>query len=295
MLRLPKDSALRFAKKWTPLYAQLFIELKLDGGRVQLDSRYAQIRANMGSYVLLYDDEQKAGVALMLAMLGDDGFKKLNEEAAQWSEAEQHEFLEQIASDEAADEFQGSFDLPQTDEEWDHAEEKFRALPEEEQKVATKTGAFFWGGFFSQFFNTLSLMTHGAKLTTLVPRAIAGDTEAFLKAVQVDRLLLQHHPFFVRRKLQAQDYGDRDFLAALAYRESNPNLKGKIRYPALYMLFGILELVGWLDDLQHSEILDLCDEIGLDRFQNRIEDVGYVTKRLQDYREFQKTGGVSMH
>ena len=151
-----------------------------------------------------------------------------------------------------------------------------------------------FSGVFAQIFNTLALMTHGAALTTLVPQAIEGDDEAFLKAVQVDRLLLTHHPYFIARKQRAQDEGDTEFLSALAYRESNPNLKGKIRYPALFMLFGILESVKWLDKLKHDEILDLCDEIGLDRFQNRIEDVNYLTKRLADYRRFQKSGGLSM-
>ena len=138
-------------------------------------------------------------------------------------------------------------------------------------------------------------MTHGAKLTALVPQAMAGNEDAFLKAIQIDRYLLTHHPFFVQRKQEAQDRGEQEFLRKLAYRESNSNLAGKIRYPALFMLFGILESIQWLDDLSHVEILDICDEIGLDRYQNRIEDTNYLTKRLVNYRNWQKSGGVSMH
>lgn len=294
MIRLQKKSALCFVQKWTPLYADVFSELKQDGGRVQFGGRYTQMRSNIGSYVQLYDDERMLGAALMLGLLGEEKFWALNEEAKEWGKEEQLALLEEVASDEAAESLANSFEFPETDEDWDRALQEFNALSEEERGAQSKQGAYFWGGFFAQFFNTLSLMTHGAKLTTLVPRAIAGDKDAFLKAVQVDRMLLQHHPYFVERKQQAQDNGEQDFLMALAYRECNPNLKGKIRYPALYMLFGLLESIGWLDDLVHSEILDLCDACGLDRYQNRIEDVGYITKRLLDYREFQKTGGMSM-
>lgn len=291
---LSKESALRFAKKWTPLYAEVYQELKSEGGRVKISGRFAKIRSNVGNYVQLYDDERKPGVALFLALLGEDGFKKFNEDSATWSEREISEFVEELASDNTQEEILQDLDIPETEAEWIKQEQEFEALPEVQKATSIRTGGFFWSGFFAQFFNTLSLMTHGATLITLVTQALANDDEAFCKAVQVDRFLLTHHPFFIARKQRAQDEGDTDFLSALAYRESNPNLKGKIRYPALFMLFGVLESLKWLDKLKHDEILDLCDEIGLDRFQNRIEDVNYLTKRLADYRKFQKSGVLSM-
>ena len=131
-------------------------------------------------------------------------------------------------------------------------------------------------------------MVHGTKMTALVPLAMAGDDDAFLKAVQIDRMLLLHHPYFRDRKARAQNEGEMEFLSKLAYRESNPPLRSKIRYPGLYMLFGILESIRWLDDLEHAEILDACDGAGLDRYQNRIEDVNYLTKRLSEYRIWKK-------
>jgi hypothetical protein len=291
---LSKESALRFARKWTPLYAEVFQDLKSEGGRVKIYGRFAKIRSNVASYVQLYDDERKPGVSILIALIGEEGFKKLNEGSATWAEREVSEFIEEFASDDTQDELLQELGIPETEAEWIKQEQEFQALPEEQKAASIKTSSFFWSGFFAQFFNTLSLMTHGATLITLVKQALADDDEAFCKAVQVDRFLLSHHPFFIARKQRAQDEGDTEFLSALAYRESNPNLKGKIRYPALFMLFGVLESVKWLDKLKHEEILDLCDEIGLDRFQNRIEDVNYLTKRLADYRRFQKSGGLSM-
>jgi hypothetical protein len=291
---LSKESALQFVKKMTPLYSGVFQELRAEGGRVKIASRYAKHRQDLGAYVLLYDDERKPGVAMMLAFLGEEGFKKFNEDAASWSSNEISAFIEEIGSDEAQDALLEGITFPVTEEEWIEADKRYLALPEDKKAAALKTSAFLFSGVFAQIFNTLALMTHGAALTTLVPQAIAGDDEAFLKSVQVDRCLLTHHPYFVSRKQKAQDEGEKEFLSALAYRESNPNLKGKIRYPALFMLFGLLDLLKWLDKLKHDEILDLCDEIGLDRFQNRIEDVNYLTKRLADYRRFQKSGVLSM-
>lgn len=291
---LSKESALRIAKKWTPLYAEVFHELKAEGGRVKISGRFTKIRVNLGSYVQLYDDKRKPGMALLLGLLGDDGVRALNDDSATWSESDLSEFIDELASDDTQDELLQGLDIPETEAEWIKQEELFVSLSEEQKAASIRVGAFFWSGFFAQFFNTLSLMTHGATLITLVTKALENDDEAFCMAVQVDRFLLTHHPFFIARKQRAQDEGDMTFLSALAYRENNPNLKGKIRYPALFMLFGVLESLKWLDKLKHEEILDLCDEIGLDRFQNRIEDVTYLTKRLADYRRFQKSSVLSM-
>jgi hypothetical protein len=137
-------------------------------------------------------------------------------------------------------------------------------------------------------------MVHGAKLTELVPAAALGDEAALLKAIQRDRRLLIHHPYFRECKRRAQDEADTRLLERIAYRESNPPLRGKIRHPGLYMFFAILDGMRWLDRMKHSEILDACDQAGLDRFENRIEDVNFITKRLREYRRLQKSGGLSM-
>lgn len=295
MIRPSRSVAVRFAKKWTPIYADLHRELRLDGGRVALGSRYASIRRAIAAYVTLYDDERKIGCVMMKALLGEEGLKEFFLESAQWSENELSEFTEYAFSDEMEQDLIDLLDLPENDAEWKEREEAFYSFSEAEKAEATTRDICLFAGVFCQVFNTLSLMTHGVKLTALVPQAMAGSDDAFLKAVQIDRYLLTHHPYFVQRKQEAQDRGEQEFLRKLAYRESNPNLAGKIRYPALFMLFGILESIQWLDELSHDEILDICDEVGLDRYQNRIEDRNYLAKRLINYRNWQKSGGLSMH
>lgn len=245
----------------------------------------------------MYDDERKIGRALFLSMLGDEGFKEFISDIDKLTEPELQEWVDDISKTENNEivEAFSSIEIPDTPEEWQTARDQLAKLPKVERSEAEKRGACFWAFTFSSFFNTLSLMVHGARLTTLVPQAITGDDEAFLKAIQIDRMLLLHYPYFRDRKFRAQNDREMEFLSKISYRESNSPVRGKIQYPALYMLFGILESFRWLDDLKHKEILDICDEAGLDRYQNRIEDINCLTKRLIEYRKWQKTGGVSMH
>lgn len=294
-LRPEKDITLKAAKQLAPQYAELLRDLQKGGGRICFSTEIASIQNHLGSYVLIYDNELKINRAFFLALLGEEGFKEFVAETEGASPEEQQQLIEDFADLEGMDELADAFIIPQNSEEWKRAREALALMPEEERKEAGKRGIFFWSFYFSSFFNTLCLMVHGAKMTSLVPRAMEGDDDAFLKAIQIDRMLLLHHPYFRDRKFKAQNEGQNEFLSKLSYRESNPTLRGPIKYPGLYMLFGILEAFQWLSDLKHKEILDICDGAGLDRYQNRIEDVGYLTQRLIEYRRWQKTGGLSMY
>ncbi len=290
-LRPEKESSLNIAQRLSPQCVELLRDLQKGGGRISFSPEIAQIQNFVGRYVLIYDDERKIGRALILAFLGENGLKDFNQEIEALSKEDQQEFLDSFASSELVNEISEAMDsikLPQSPAEWKAARDEAAKWPEDERKALEKQSAFFWCFFFSYFFNMLSLMVHGTKMTSLVPRAIAGDDDAFLKAVQIDRMLLLHHPYFRDRKARAQSEGETAFLSKLAYRESKPPLHSKIKYPGLYMLFGILESINWLDELSHDELLDICEGAGLDEYQNRIEDVTYLTKRLIEYRIWKK-------
>ena len=229
----------------TPQYAELIRDLQKGGGRSVLPREQLEIQSKIGSYVLSYDSELKIGCALFLGILGEESFKDFCKEINTASAEEQQQFLDEVAASNGNifDEPFSSFEIPRTPKEWADAKEEFEKLPDDERRIAEKQGVFFWTFFFSFFFNTLALMVHGAKMTTLVPLAIAGDDDAFLKAVQIDRMLLQHHPYFRDRKFRAQDEGDTEFLSKLSYRESNSPLRGKIslsRAVYAFWYFGVL-------------------------------------------------------
>lgn len=294
-VRPSKSSALSYVAHMAPQYADFLHSLQRTGGRYELQPRVAQYLSQIGDYVRLYENEQWIHAAFGLGWLGEQGLKELAAEAENLGPDGMQQMLDNIIKE--SDEIGSAIDahLPETEGEWQAVARKFQSLPRDEQTNRAKQTALFVGSSFASFFNMLSAMIHGAKLTTLVPNAIGGDDDSFLKAVQIDPRLLIHSPFFKGRKLQAQSRGEDAFLTRLAYRETKPPFFGKIRYPGLYVMFACLETMNWLDDMTHNEILNLCDDANLDRYQNRIEDVNCVTKRLREYRRWQKTGGASMH
>lgn len=247
----------------------------------------------INSYVLLYEDERKLQAALAIGIFGTKGIKDLIDEAQTLSTEQQQQRIADFINTEESD-FELP-DLPLKPEIQSKINIFLSELPEAERNDLIRQGILLWSGLFGSFFNLLSLMVHGEKLTALVPKAISGDDKAYLKAAHLDPFLLTHHPYFQKRKQIARTSGEIDFLYKLARREAGPSLRGKIRYPGLYVLFGCLEMLHWLDEFRHTELLDLCDQARLDRYQNRIEDVNYLTKRLREYRQFQKSGGLSMH
>lgn len=86
--------------------------------------------------------------------------------------------------------------------------------------------------------------------------------------------------------MKAQLTGDEAFLYALAYRIKSPLVSTKIRYKELWLTFAILDDEGLLT-LSHEEIFNICQEVGVYGRQYGVEDVGHLTKRLQEYRKLQ--------
>lgn len=260
-------------------------------GWVKFPPELEQARINSGlgdMYVLTYEDELRIYSCLMRAIYPENTAEAIKEADAEFCQASSDEKLAFL--DEVTDEVLGSlatpFDL--SDAEQEKQRQSFEALPEDEKATEIRKAQYVLAYWFAYFYNTLSLMVHGQKLTTLVPLALQGDKEAFAKAVQIDRNLLTGHPYFKSTYERLLTGEDKDFLDAVLYRIGNPTTRGKIRFPALYMVFATLDSFKWLDDFTASEILDICDEAGLDRFQNRIEDEAYLNKRRAEYRRYQK-------
>jgi hypothetical protein len=292
--RPSKRTTRTFVVELAPLYTEMLRDIQLHKWS-GFPSALITIRNNLKihNYVELYDDKRRILAAVALGLLGLDGLKDLNAELKNLTHQEQCTFLDQLTTDVIHIDLENL--LPKTDEEWATAARQFQLLSGPEKEQATKQAQWFWSGIFAYFHDVLSLMVHGTKLTALVEQAINGCTDAFGKAIQIDRSLLAHHPFFRQRRLEAHEKNDIKFLIKIAYREINPLLRGKIRYPGLYMVFACLDAANHLDDFTHAEILDICDEARLDRYQNSIGDVNYVTKRFREYRRKQKCGELSMH
>lgn len=167
-------------------------------------------------------------------------------------------------------------------------------LPPEEQRQVENDTQIFACQFFFIMHNSVSVMAYGESLTSLVQRALAGGEGADIamcKAVRVDNNLRQH-PQFMARYLLASGKGESDFLRK--FNNTAPPLTNKIRYPGLYFLLALLDSFGLLDGLSNPQLLDLCDHARLDKWENRIEDEGYLAKRRNEYYRH-KFIQMSMH
>ncbi|HSI96511.1 MAG TPA: hypothetical protein VK938_10560 [Methylophilaceae bacterium] len=294
-LKLDKELTRQIIVQVAPQYIELLRELQSNNKWVRLPDKFEDIfkRWRLDSYVIVFDDEKHISNCLGLFLMGQEGYKKFNDEiAALPIEEQQHfasEWLRDLLDESTWSWMEGLF--PNTPEKEMIAKERFEALSPDDKTEALKRGAWFWHLFFGWFYQYLSVMLHGEKLTSLVAKAKSGDLDAFVKAVHIEPRLLDSHPFFKARfesarNKEAVDKSERNFLMRIGTSLAKRGGPGRISYPGLYVTFTILEIAGWLDGgFTHEEILDLCDEAGLDRWQNRIEDVNYLTKRLSEYRK----------
>jgi hypothetical protein len=298
-IQLDKEHTRKLIVSLAPQYAEMLRDLELPTRWAKVSRKFESYlqAAAADSYVTVYDDENRIHKCLWLALCGEAGHKELNDELVAMSREEQQAWFDDLMA-EANEEDAWSWIeemFPDTPAKEEAARLKFEALTDEEKKEAGKRATYWWFFFLCSFYNYLSLMLHGFKLTVLVARAKAGDPDAFCKAIHVEPRLLRHHSYFRDRYLLAQEDGETAFLKRIGYRLAHSGLKGSIRYPGLNMVFAMLEAAGWLDGgFTHEQILDVCDKAELDRFENRIEDTNYLTKRLGEYRARQKLSDLSM-
>ncbi|HYE36066.1 hypothetical protein [Methylocaldum sp.] len=288
-----KDVAVRYLQKAMPEYGWLLETLQKDGGRVRLNSNTYRILENLKvtDYAKVYVNELAIPRALMLAFFDPEELKGWEAELTVATDEERTAFLDEWAMYLESGEFDAAwdFELPKTPEDEARAQRLFEALDENEKAEAIRRGQYFFIFFMASFHNLLAVMVHGRKLTQLVAEAMAGDDDAFMMAVHIDWSILKAIPYFVEREERACQEVDTDFLETLGRWRSKPPLQGRIKFRLLFLLFAFLESFNLLDGtLTDTEILDLCDAAGLDRWQNRIEDVSYLRKRRLQYRRFQK-------
>lgn len=238
------------------------------------------------AYPLLYQNESAIGAIMFKGVLSDDELKKLIDDIEKATPEERGQMILDTSNDvnQALD----SFKLSKTPEEQIEATNKFNSLTADEQAKSIKVSQHFLCSFFASFYQSLSIMVHGEKLTSLVAQAKAGDDVAFVKAVQIDKRILTTIPYFIERFNRASDDHNSDFYDQLSYRLQCAPYKGKIRHKSLWLAFAILDQLNLLGSLQHQQILEICDEAGVGGYENRIQSVKHLTSRLKEYREFQK-------
>lgn len=116
-----------------------------------------------------------------------------------------------------------------------------------------------WIGYHVQFYNDLSTATHSESIFTLVNRAINNDdANAMVMAIQIDRSLL---PFFQNHFWEQAMGSNSNFWDSVAYRINNPPIRGRNKYPLLWILFKDLQAMRCLGrEVTSRKILDLYGE-----------------------------------
>jgi len=297
-LKLTREFISSYLKETIPEYEEMLVFIEENGGWINMPPKMIEMidRLKLHNYPELYRSEETLAKMLLLAFMSVDEINTLGSEIKQMSEVEKVDCAQELVQfmGDASDVFLDS--LPDTPEQEKAALTAYNELSSEDQVKAVKQAQIAMLAFLAAFHNTISIMIHGRKMIDLVQAAEQGDEEAYFLAVQIDRRILTALPYFKERHEKAVAEGDIGFLDKLHYRIANPLLRSKIRYKTLYLTFAFLDESGHLDgSLKHREILDICEEAGVGGYKNRIEDVGYLSKRLREYREFQKINQRSRH
>lgn len=290
---LPLDSVVDSLRSSIPDVEWMLGEIESQQGWFRFPPFIANSIENLKiqSYPVLYTNERAIAAVFLKGFLDDDQIRELNTELEEASLAERGEFLRglMVSVGEAID----RIEIPKTPAEQEAARKRFLSLPPDEQKEAIRVSQHFYAFFLSSFFQSLATMVHGEKLTSLVTQAMSGNDDAFVKAVQIDRRILTEIPYFKERFVRAQIEANQDFSDLISYRLRVAPYRGKIRHKALWQTFSILDQAGLLSTLSHPEILEICDDVGVGGYGNRIEGVKHLSNRLREYREFQKRGVVT--
>jgi hypothetical protein len=243
------------------------------------------------AYPLLYRSEDAMAAMLLKGWMTTEEIQALGAELEVASPQERGEFVINLCN--GLGEIVEQIEIAKTPAQRRAAEAKFKAMSAEDQAESVRQAQHFFCFFFASFYQNLSVMVHGEKLTSLVTQANNGNDKAFAKAIQIDKRILTVDPYFRARYERAQMEPPDDFFDDLAYRLKAPPYKGKIRHKSLWLAFSVLERSGLLDTLTRREIMEMCDEAGVGGDKNRIASDKHLGNRLQEYREFQKRGIVT--
>ena len=271
----PYERIVQLLQAVLPGLEDILNEMADAGGWLTFSDKFATLCISASlQWWTFYEDERKLRSLTPLMFASEEEARAIDEPGRV------DEFINDLA--QIAKELD-SLETPTADQLSAYAEE-FSTATEDERRELVKTTLLLALGTLTATSNYLSLMIHGRTLCRLVEDSRNGDDDAFCRAVQIDRTVL-NLPYFRERMIRAQLCNDPDFLSHLAYRLKTPILSSKIKHPKLWLTFAILDDEGLLSTLPHKDILDICQAVGV----YESDDVDNLRKRLDDYRSAQRT------
>lgn len=193
-------SAAQFIRAMAPDWAWLLQHIESEDGYVRFPPQFSHIIVNLKieNYPELYENELFIAAMMLRAFLEPEEIKELEAKLISLSLEERSRFVAEKFADLNA--FGEAIEIPKTPDQQKRAEAVFNALPKEEQTEVTQFWQHFMMAFLASFHQSLSVMVHGEKLTSLVSQAKAGNDKAFAKAVQIDKRILLAIPYFKRKR-----------------------------------------------------------------------------------------------
>lgn len=249
------------------------------------------INLKIEAYPLLYCSEEAMAAMLLKGWMSTEEIRAFGAELEAASPQEVGNLVIELV--DTMGEVVEQIEIPKTPAQRRNAEALFKAMSPGEQAQSVRLAQHFFCFFLAAFFQNLSVMVHGEKLTSLVAQAKVGNDKAFAKAIQIDKRILTVDPYFRERYERAQMEPPNDFFDDIAYRLKAAPYRGKIRHKTLWLAFSILERSGLLNTLTHREIMEMCDEAGVGGDKNRIASEKHLGNRLREYRDFQRRGIVT--
>lgn len=149
-----------------------------------------------------------------------------------------------------------------------------------------------YGFVMAALINTLAAMHTGKTMYQLVAEAMAGDDDSFVKAIQMDKTVLEHIPYFVERNRRAADEGDIAFLRRINEHRNKPLTITQIAYVRLWLVFDQLDKMNLLGLFEQDmkAFAELCQSIRVYGPHPDVDsvDVEDFASRLKDYKRVRR-------
>lgn len=165
------------------------------------------------------------------------------------------------------------------------------ALSEEEQVDRYIRGQFAIHFSLVTLFNHFSYIAYKKPIYQLVDEAIKGNDLSFLQAIQIDKTVLEHIPYFVDRNLRAAKELDFKFQRQINTYRNKPILQSRIKHHQLWLIFAYLDEMNILNQFENSktDLVYLCQRLGIygPPVEEEYADLENFNKLLNNFKENQ--------
>lgn len=275
-----------------PDWEEMLEHLEQSGGRLKFLPAFGNTISNLKleRYPLMYENPAAVRVLAVQAVIPPEDLAAFEQEVSNASEADRGRLVVEVVDSLRA--WGDSIEPTDSPAAMAKVIAEFEAMDAPSQKASIEFLQKLMPVVLTQFYEYLSIAVHGEKLTSLVAQAKAGNDKAFGKAIQIDGRVLTVIPYFQDRYARARLEDEETFLEMVARKTSSPPYKGKIEQKALWMMFAFLDAAKLLGSIKHAELLDLYNQCQPNP-DKHIFDVKILSKRLAEYRRFQRRGNLS--